>query len=78
MELAYRHIERDARFATEITRALWGGEEEKPNRGGVNIDERLEALHDDLAWYSKCMTESDGDSRNLYAKRVTETQSAII
>ena len=77
MEMTNKHVERDARLATEIARALWSGEEEKPFRGGLNIDETLEALLDDLKWYTECMTESDGDSRDLYADKIAETEAAI-
>jgi len=77
MELAYRHIERDAQLATETARALWSGEAERPWRGGLNIDERLEMLLDDLTWYSKCMAESDGECRDLYADKIAETEAAI-
>jgi len=78
MELAHKHVERDARLATEIARALWSGEEEKPFRGGLNIEERLEMLLDDLKRYTEYMAEfDDGDSRDLYAAKVAETEAAI-
>ena len=77
MEMTYITMERDARLATEIARALWSGEEERPFRGGLNIDETLEVLLDDLKWYTECMAESDGDLRDLYAAKIAETEATI-
>jgi len=77
MEMTNKHVERDARLATEIARALWSGEEERPFRGGLNIEERLEMLLDDLKWHAERMAESDGDLRDLYAAKVAETEAAI-
>ena len=78
MELNYRHIERDAQLATEIAHGLWGVGNETPYRGGLNIDERLGALRDDLARYTEWHAgEPDGEDRAIYAKKIADTEAAI-
>jgi len=77
MELSHKTIDRDATLATEIARALWSGEEDSAYQGGLSIDERLQALREDLASDLRRLAETDGELRELYAARIAETKAEI-
>jgi len=77
MDMTCKTIQRDATLATEIARALWSGEEDSTCQGSLSIDERLEALRDDLASDLRRLDETDGELRDLYAARIAETKAEI-
>jgi len=81
MELTtYQHIEYEARLAAETARALWSGENEKPCRGGLSMDDTLDMLRKNLALDLRDLRElpeADVELRGLYEARIKETRAEI-